>query len=98
MGGRNGHTEPCGDSEIDGGGSDGANHAEHEHGGVAIVHVDIDDLCADCIGDTGTHTDGTSEFEDGTKGHGLDVGHRPGGDGGGPAVGDIVGTCSDDTD
>lgn len=92
MSGRDGHTDASSESEVERRGQDGADHTEHEQGGGLDELVDVDNLSSDGVGDTTTNTDGTGEFEDRGTAHGLEVGQRPGGDGRGPGVGDIVGT------
>jgi hypothetical protein len=61
---RDGKTDAGTEGEVQRGGDDGAHHAEHEKSRVGLELVNVDDLGADCVGDTGADTDGSSEFED----------------------------------
>lgn len=92
VGGGDRKTNPGADGKVDGGSNDSAHHAEHEKGRIALKQVNIDDLGSDSIGDSGTDTDSSGEFKDGTQSHGLDVGDGSGRNRCGPRVGDIVGT------
>lgn len=90
--GRDGETHASAEGKPGSGTDDSAHHAEHEKRRVALEGVNVDDLGTDGISDTGTDTDGTGKFEDGTESHGLDVPDGTGRDRGGPGVGNIVGT------
>lgn len=50
------HTQSGGGSQIKGRGADSTNHAQHEHSGLALEQVNIDDLCPDGISNTSTNT------------------------------------------
>ena len=89
--GGNGHAEAGGHGEVQRRSDDGADHAEHEQGGLVVKGGDVDDFGADGVGDAAAHAEGAGEFHDGGAEHGLDVSDGAGGDGGGPRVGDIVG-------
>lgn len=75
---RDGKTNASTEGEVDGRGDNGAHHAKHEEGGIILELVNVDDLCSDGISDSGTDTDGSCEFEDGSQGHSLEVGDGSG--------------------
>ncbi|KAI6767583.1 hypothetical protein HG530_005592 [Fusarium avenaceum] len=81
------------DTSHDGrGGDNSTHHTEHEKSWIGFELVNVDDLGTDSISDTSTYTNGSSEFENGSEGHGLDVTDRSRGDRSSPRVGNIVGT------
>lgn len=66
VGGRDGETDASAHGEVQGGGDDGAHHAQHQEGGIILELVNVDDLCSDGIGDSGADADGSCELEDGS--------------------------------
>lgn len=91
VGGGNGETKAGSKSEIGGRGDDGADHAQHEHGGAVAEGLGVDDLGPDGVGDPAADSQGAGELHDGGAHHGLHVRDGAGRDGRGPRVGHIVG-------
>jgi hypothetical protein len=75
-----------------GGGSESTGESQHLDAGVAFEGTVWNDTVLDRVGGAGSDGDGSKEFEACAKDHGLSVGDTPGGDTGGPSVGNIVGT------
>ena len=76
----------------DPGGSSSKSTSESKHldTGVALESRGGNDSVLDGVCGSRTNRDSTKHLEDGTEDHSLSVGDGPGGDGGGPRVGDII--------
>lgn len=69
-----------------------AGEAEHLDAGVVLEGIWWDDFVLDGVCRASSDGDGAHHFEDGGEDHGPAIGDGARGDGGGPGVGDIVGT------
>lgn len=92
VGSGDGHTDPGGDGEVDGGSNDSTGHSQHKQGRGIVEGGNINNLGPDGISDTTTNTYGAGKLEDGGTDHSLEVGDGAGRDGRCPRVGHIVGT------
>ena len=75
-----------------GGGGESTGESQHLNTGIAFEGTVGNDTVLDRVGCTGSDGDSSKKFEACAKDHGLSVGDTPGGNTGGPGVGDIVGT------